>query len=242
MKVVVFGATGMIGSGVLGECLDDDQVTAVLAVGRRACRVTHHKLREIIHPDLFEYATIREDLRGYDACFFCLGISALGQSEEKYRRLTYDLTLAAAETLVELNPEMTFCYVSAAGADSTEQGRVMWARVKGKIENALMQMPFKAALMFRPAYIQPVKGVRSKTFHYRVFYVALAGLYPILRRVLPGYVTTTEKIGRAMIRAAEDGEATGVLATRAINALALRRIDTPLAREILTSHRAKEKP
>ncbi|MCZ6916048.1 MAG: NAD-dependent epimerase/dehydratase family protein [Gemmatimonadetes bacterium] len=220
MKVLVFGATGMIGSGVLKECLQDDRVTAVLAVGRSSCGVTHDKLREIIHRDLFEYVTIKEELRGYDACFFCLGVSALGKSEEEYRRLTYDLTLAAAQALLELNPEMTFCYVSGEGADSTEQGRVMWARVKGKIENELTRMPFKAALMFRPAYIQPVKGVRSRTPHYRAPYAVFAPLYPILRRFFPKYVTTTESIGRAMIRAAEDGQSNRVLASSDINALA----------------------
>jgi uncharacterized protein YbjT (DUF2867 family) len=219
MKVVLFGATGMIGSGVLKECLEDERVSAVLAVGRSSCGVTHDKLREIIHPDLYEYATIEGDLRGYDACFFCLGISALGESEEQYRRMTHDLTLAAARALIASNPGMTFCYISGAGADSSEQGRVMWARVKGKIENALMGMPFKAALMFRPAYIQPVKGVTSKTPHYRVFYAVLAPLYPILRRLLPQYVTTTENLGRAMIGVVADGHATGVLATREINAV-----------------------
>ena len=223
MNVILFGATGMIGSGVLKECLEDDRVNAVLAVGRRSCGVTHDKLREIVHRDLFEYATIKEDLRGHDACFFCLGISALGQSEQEYRHMTYDLTVAAARALVALNTAMTFCYVSGEGADSTEQGRVMWARVKGKIENELLRMSFKTALMFRPAYIQPVKGVTSRTPHYRAFYAVVAPLYPILRRVFPGFVTTTENIGRAMIRAAQDGQTAGVLATREINALAADR-------------------
>lgn len=220
MKVILFGATGMIGSGVLTECLEDHRVSAVLAVGRSSCGVTHDKLREIIHRDLFDYAAIRDELRGYDACFFCLGMSALGQSEAAYHRITYDLTVAAARTLVELNPTMTFCYVSGAGTDSTERGRIMWARVKGKTENELMRMPFKAALMFRPGYIQPVKGVRSKTPQYRILYAAVAPLYPILRPLFPKYVTTTETVARAMIQAVESGRTTGVLETRDINAAA----------------------
>ena len=184
MKVIIFGATGMIGSGVLQECLDDPAIRSALVLGRSTCRVQHEKLREIIRPDFFDYSEIEEELGGYDACFFCLGVSAARMSEEDYHRLTYELTMAAAETLVALNPEMTFCYVSGQGTDSTEGGRFMWARVKGKTENHLLRLPFKAAYMFRPGYIQPTKGLRNS---YR-FYKLMAPFYPLLKTLFPRFV------------------------------------------------------
>jgi uncharacterized protein YbjT (DUF2867 family) len=220
MKVVIFGATGMVGEGVLRECLEDSQVQSVLVVGRSSVRLTDPKIREILHADFLDFAPIQSQFAGYDACFFCLGVSAAGMSEESYRRLTYDVTLAAAEAMVSVNPNLTFCYVSGEGTDSTERGRAMWARVKGKTENALLRMPFKAAYMFRPGFIQPLKGVRSKTRWYQAIYTVLGPLYPILRRLVPGYVTTTVNVGRAMIHVATSGYSSQIVRTRDINRLA----------------------
>jgi uncharacterized protein YbjT (DUF2867 family) len=219
VKVILFGATGMIGSGVLIECLEDPRVTDVLAVGRSSTGLNHPKLREIIHEDFTDYTAIIDDLSGYDACFFCLGVSAAGMKEKKYHYLTYELTLSAAEVLAGLNSPMTFCYTSAAGADSTEEGRIMWARVRGKIENRLMVL-FKAAYLFRPGYVQPLKGVRSRTFLYRATYAIVGPLYPIIRRVVPGRVTTTENLGRAMIQVAAVGCPHQIIDPRTINELA----------------------
>ena len=163
MKVLLFGATGMVGQGVLRECLLDTSVTSVATIGRSASGITDPKVREIVHQDLANYTAIEADLTGFDACFFCLGVSAAGMKEADYERITYGFTLAAAETLSRLNPGMTFIYVSGEATDSTEKGRSMWARVKGKTENALLRLPFKAAYMFRPGFIQSVNGERSKT-------------------------------------------------------------------------------
>jgi uncharacterized protein YbjT (DUF2867 family) len=216
MRVIIFGATGMVGQGVLRECLADGRVEAVLTVGRAPTGQAHAKLREITHPDLYDLAPIESELAGYDACFFCLGVSSAGMSEEGYRHLTYDLTLSAGTTLARLNPDSTFVYVSGAGTD--EHGRAMWARVKGATENALLALPFKA-YMFRPGYIQPLHGIRSRTTWYRVAYVVVAPLNPLLRRMFPSAVTTTERIGRAMIAVAERGAPRRVLGPAEINAL-----------------------
>ena len=209
----------MVGGGVLIECLEDSRVRSVLVIGRKPSGVTHPKLREIIRSDFFDYGDIRADLKGLDACFFCLGVSAVGMSEAAYHRLTFDLTLSAARALVELNPGLTFCYVSGEGTDSTEHGRSMWARVKGKTENQLLRMPFKA-YMFRPGFIQALKGVRSKTKLYAALYVVVGPLYPLLKRLLPTHVTTTENIGRAMIQVAASGYSKHVLENPDINLLA----------------------
>ena len=159
MNVVLFGATGMVGQGVLRECLLDQKVQTVLSIGRSATGQAHPKLRELVRKDLLDFSPIEAQLIGFDACFFCLGVSSAGMTEEAYRRVTYDITMAAAQTLARLNPAMTFIYVSGAGTDSTERGRIMWTRVKGKTENALLRLPFKAAYMFRPAAIQPLHGI-----------------------------------------------------------------------------------
>src|ERR1700760_4104424 len=204
MKVVLFGATGMVGQGVLLECLRDGAVTQVLSVGSSACGQQHGKLTEIVRDDFLDYSDIEPDLPGHDAFFFCLGVSSVGMDAERYRHLTYDITLAAARTLARLNPQMTFVYVTGAGTDSTEQGRVVWARVKGKTENDLLKM-FRAAYMFRPAAIQPLHGVRSKTAWVQSIYAVAAPLLSWLHRVAPKYVTTTEQMGRAMIKVARDG-------------------------------------
>ena len=219
MNVIVFGATGMVGTGVLIECLEDPRVRSVLVLGRQRCGVTHPKLREHIRSDFFDYGDAKADLKGHDACFFCLGVSVVGMTEAAYHRMTYELTLSAAKVLAELNPGLTFCYVSGEGTDSSERGRTMWARVKGKTENQLLRMPLNAYL-FRPGYIHPMKGVRSKTTWYQAFYNVAAPLYPLLKRLLPRHVTTTENVGRAMIRVAADGYSKRVLENPDINAIA----------------------
>src|SRR5580698_7589629 len=168
MKVLLFGATGMVGQGVLRECLVDPDVQVVQTVGRTAAGTANPKLRELIRSDLWNYRSVENELAGFDACFFCLGVSSSGMTEADYERVTYGITLAAAETLSRLNPLMTFIYVSGAGTDSSERGKTMWARVKGKTENALFRLPFKGAYMFRPGVIQPLYGASSKTASYRI--------------------------------------------------------------------------
>jgi len=219
MRVILFGATGMVGQGVLRECLLDPGVESVLAIGRSPTGQRHAKLREILHGNFFDFSSIESQLTGYDACFFCLGVSSIGMSEERYRRLTYDITLAAATTLVKLNPGMVFIYVSGRSTDSTEEGRLMWARVKGKTENDLLKLPFKAAYMFRPAGIQPLHGIRSKTPWVQALYVGAAPMLSLLNRLAPQYMTTTEQVGRAMIKVARDGYRKPVLESDDINRL-----------------------
>lgn len=211
MKVILFGATGMVGQGVLRECLVDPEVRTILSVGRSTTGLQNKKLRELVHTDFLDYSAIESQLAGFDACFFCLGVSSAGLSEERYRHLTYDITLAAARTLAPLNPSMTFVYVSGAGTDSSEHGRSMWARVKGKTENDLMRLPFKAAYMFRPGAIVPLDGIRSKTKVYQFFYSVLGPLMPFLNRRFPKYVTTTRQLGRAMLKVAKQGAPQQVL-------------------------------
>jgi uncharacterized protein YbjT (DUF2867 family) len=217
MKVIIFGATGMVGQGVLRECLLDAGVDNVLTVGRRPTGQSHRKLHEIAHDNFLDFSTVESQLADFDACFFCLGVSSIGMNEARYRHLTYDITLAAATTLARLNPGMVFTYVTGAGTDSTEQGRVMWARVKGKTENDLLKLPFKAAYMFRPAGIQPLHGIRSKTAWVQAAYVVTAPLLSLLTRVAPKYMTTTEQLGRAMIKVARQGFPKPVLESEDIN-------------------------
>ncbi len=219
MKVLLFGATGMIGQGVLRECLLDPGVTSVLAVVRSSTGQTHAKLRELVHADLSDLSPIAGELSGYDACFFCLGVSSAGMSEEAYTRVTYDLTLAAAEILVKQSPDTTFVYVSGQGTDSTEQGRSMWARVKGRTENALLRLPFAGAYMFRPGAIQPLHGIRSKTALYQTLYTVLGPLFGVAKALFPRHVTTTEQLGRAMLVVARRGADKRVLETPDINDL-----------------------
>ena len=219
MKVILFGATGMVGQGVLRECLIDPGVDRVLSVVRNAGGVEHPKLREIVHRDFLDFSSIERDLSGFDACFFCLGVSSVGMDAEQYRIVTYDITMAAARTLVALNPGMTFVYVSGMGTDSSEQGRVRWARVKGQTENALLRLPFKAAYMFRPALIQPMHGIRSKTGLYRAVYAITAPAIPALRRMFPKFVTTTEQLGRAMLALTRQGAGSRVVENAEINRL-----------------------
>ena len=219
MNVLIFGATGMVGQGVLRECLLDPRIHRVVAIGRRVTGQRHPKLREVAVPDLFDLSAVEQDFVGIDACFFSLGTSAAGMSETAYGRVTHDLTLAVAELVARRSPAATFIYVSGAGTDSTEHGRIMWSRVKGKTENALLRMPFKAAYMFRPALIVPMHGITSSTRRYRVLYAILMPLLPLIRRFAPDYVTTTERVGRAMITAAVSGAPTRVLENPGINAL-----------------------
>jgi uncharacterized protein YbjT (DUF2867 family) len=219
--VVLFGATGMVGAGVLIECLEDPRVASVLVIGRRACGVVHPKLRELVRSELFAYDDAGADLTGHDACFFCLGVSSAGMAEAEYTRLTHDLTLAAAGALAARNPGMTFCYVSGEGTDGTERGRMMWARVKGRTENRLLALPLNA-FMFRPGFIQPMKGVRSKTKLYQAIYTVLGPLYPVFKLFLAKHLTTTENVGRAMIAVAAGGSPRRILENPDINALAVR--------------------
>jgi uncharacterized protein YbjT (DUF2867 family) len=219
MDVILFGATGMVGQGVLRECLLDPGVNRVVTVGRTKTGQSHPKLREIVPSDLYDLAPLANDLTGFDACFFCLGVASAGMSEEAYSRVTYDLTVGTATILSRLNPQMTFIYVSGLGADSTEKGRVMWARVRGKTENAILRLPFKRAYIFRPGIIQPMHGIKSRTKLYRAGYIILAPLLPLMRRLSPRLMTTTERIGRAMLRAARDGAPKPILHTEDINRL-----------------------
>ena len=219
MKVILFGATGMVGQGVLRECLLDAGVESVLSIGRSPTGQAHPKLREIGHDNFTDFSAIESQLTGYDACFFCLGVSSVGMDAERYRHLTYDITMAAATTLVRLNPNMVFTYVTGRGTDSTEHGSLMWARVKGKTENDLLKLPFKAAYMFRPAGIQPLHGVRSKTSWVQAIYVVAAPLLSYLARTSPKYMTTSEQLGRAMIKVARDGYPKPVLESEDINSI-----------------------
>lgn len=217
MNVILFGATGMVGQGVLRECLLEPNVQQVVSIVRTPSKQHHAKLRELIHTDFFDYSAVEPQLTGFDACFFCLGVSSAGMDEAKYKHLTYDLTLAAATTLARLNPQMTFLYVSGAGTDSTEHGRIMWARVKGKTENDLLKLPFRAAHMFRPGVIQPLHGIRSKTRLYQTFYNVLNPVLPFLKSTFPQYITTTEQLGRAMLQIAKFGYPKSILESKDIN-------------------------
>jgi len=199
MNVLIFGATGMVGQGVLRECLLDPSVQLVATIGRTATGRQNSKLREIVQADLWNYAGLQEKFSGFDACFFCLGVGSAGMAEKDYERVTYGITVAAAETLSRLNPKMVFIYVSGTGTDSSEKGRMMWARVKGKTENALLRVPFAAAYMFRPGFIEPAHGETSRTKLYRALFVVTKPILPLLRRAFPNHILTTEQIARAML-------------------------------------------
>jgi uncharacterized protein YbjT (DUF2867 family) len=217
VKVLLFGATGMVGQGVLRECLLDSGVESVVSIGRGLTGQQHAKLHELVHNNFLDFSAIEGQLSGFDACFFCLGVSSAGMTEEQYTRVTYGFTMAAARVLAGLNPNMTFIYVSGMGTDSSEHGRSMWARVKGKTENELLRLPFRAAYMFRPGAIVALHGIKSRTTLYRVLYVPLSPLLPLLYKLFPKYVTTTEQIGRAMLKVARQGWPKRVLETVDIN-------------------------
>ncbi len=207
IRAILFGATGMVGEGVLHVALHHPDVESVLVIGRRSCGVVHPRMTEIVHTDFYNFNAIEHQCAGYNACFFCLGVSSIGMQEEEYRRVTHDLTLAAAQTLVKQNPDMTFCYVSGAGTDSTEKGRLMWARVKGKTENDLRAMPFKAVYLFRPGFIKPIAGLKNAYVISKV----IGWGYPLWSKIFPKFVCTLEAIGRAMIAVALMGNDTPYL-------------------------------
>jgi uncharacterized protein YbjT (DUF2867 family) len=217
MKLILFGATWMVGQGVLREALLDPGVAEVLCVGRSATGKTHEKLKDLVIKDLYDLAPNKADLGGYDACLFCLGVSAAGMKEADYRRVTHDLTLAVAKVLLEANPGMTFIYVSGAGTG----GSSMWARVKGETESDLLALGFKRAFMFRPGYIQPQHGVKSRTTLYRVVYIVMWPFNPIMR-LFPGMATTTERVGRAMVEVARNGYEKKIVENRDVNLIAKR--------------------
>ncbi|MFC3816274.1 NAD(P)H-binding protein [Lysobacter sp. GCM10012299] len=222
MKVLIFGATGMVGQGVLRECLLADDVSVVQTVGRTATGQAHPKLRELVHRDFLDYAAVQDQLQGFDACFFCLGVSSLGMTEADYTRVTYDFTLAAATALARLNPAMTFVYVTGAGTDGSERGRIMWARVKGRTENALKQLPFKAVYLFRPGVIQPLHGVQSRTGWIQRTYTVTSPLLSLARSLFPHTILSTQRIGQAMLEVARSGAANAVLESRDIEEAARR--------------------
>lgn len=201
IRAIITGASGMVGEGVLHECLLHPDVESVLVVGRRACGMSHSKLREILLPDLFDLSAVEEQLKGYNACYFCLGVSSVGMKEADYTRITYDLTLNFARTLAKHNPDMTFCYVSGTGTDSTEKGGSMWARVKGRTENHILQLPFRQAYMFRPGWIQPIPGLK---YTYRTYKV-IGFLYPFLRLIWPRFVISLQEVAMAMIHSVQRG-------------------------------------
>jgi len=206
----------MVGEGVLHEALKHPDVESILVIGRRSCNVKHQKLKELLHKDFFDYSTIGEHLRGFNACFFCLGVSSFGMNEQDYRRITYDLTMQVATTLTKLNPEMTFCYVSGTGTDSTEQGKMMWARVKGRTENHLTRLPFKAVYLFRPGLMKPTKGQKNV----KPLFKMLGLLYPLWKVLSPKNVCTLEEVGIAMIQAARIGYTKQILENKDIAQLA----------------------
>ncbi len=219
MNVILFGGTGMVGQGVLRECLQDPRVEHLLLVVRHASGFTSPKLTELAHENFYDWTTVADQFNGYDTCFFCLGVSAVGMNEADYRRTTYDLTLDVADTLLRHHIE-TFIYVSGQGTN--EHGRSMWARVKGATESALLRLPFAQVFCFRPGFIQPLHGIRSKTPWYNAIYAAVGFAYPLLKRIAAPYVTSTEEVGRAMISVAAHGCPTSMLETADIPTAARR--------------------
>ena len=211
MKVIITGATGMVGKGVLLECLDHEQVSEVLVIGRNPVDVQHPKLRELIHKDFSDFSALSSELKGYDACFFCMGVSSVGMKEADYKHLTYDFTMSLARVLAKLNPKMTFTYVSGVGTDSTEKGKTMWARVKGKTENDLLKLGFRQAYMFRPGAIIPKRGVKSRTKSYQFIYDYFTWLLNLVKAISPNSIVTTTQIGLAMINSASKGYPENIL-------------------------------
>lgn len=216
ISAIVTGATGMVGEGVLHECLLDPNVQSVLIVNRKPSGYTHPKLKEIIHSDFDDLSAIENQMKGYHACFFCIGVSSVGMKEEDYRRITYDLTMHFAKTLAKINTDLTFCYISGAGTDSSEKGRLFWARVKGKTENELMKLPFKAVFAFRPGFLKTTKGLKNTLSYYKYF----AWLFPILKPFFPGFMGTLRELGLAMINSAKYGYPKKILQVKDIRILA----------------------
>jgi uncharacterized protein YbjT (DUF2867 family) len=220
MNVIITGATGMVGKGVLLECLDHESVEKVLVIGRNPVDISHPKLEELIHNDFSDFSTVKEQLAGYDACFLCMGISSVGMKEEDFKRVTYDYTLSLARELLPLNPKMTITYVSGEGTDSSEKGRVMWARVKGKTENDLIKLGFKQAFMFRPGLIIPLRGIKSRTKAYQFVYDYFMWLVRLFKAVAPNAVVNTTQLGKAMINAALYGYNSAIIKPKDIIQLA----------------------
>jgi uncharacterized protein YbjT (DUF2867 family) len=217
IKAIITGATGMVGEGVMHECLLHPDVESVLIINRKPSGFAHPKLKEIIHADFFDFSAIESLLSGYNACFFCLGVSSVGMKEPEYTKLTYTLTMHVAETLSKIDgDDMTFCYVSGASTDSSEQGKLMWARVKGKTENDLMKLPFKQVFAFRPGYMHPTKGLKNTNKYYKY----ISWMYPFLRAVFPNSASTLAELGLAMLNAARLGYDKKVLEVKDIIALA----------------------
>ena len=216
IKTIITGTTGMVGEGVLHECLNHPDVESVLVINRRTCNASHPKLKEILHNNFYDFTSIEDRLTGYNACFFCLGTTSVGKNEEEYTRITYELTKALADNLIKLNPEMTFCYVSGVGTDSTENGKVMWARVKGRTENYLLNLGFKKAFVFRPGIILPTKGLKNTLTLYKIFFPLL----PIVKFLFPKYICTLREIGKAMINSVTEEYEKEVLEVRDIESLA----------------------
>ncbi len=221
IRVIIMGATGMVGEGVLHECLSHPDVESILILTRRPSGYTHPKLTEIIHRDFYDLSPVESQLSGYNACFFCLGVSSLGMKKHEYTRITYDLTMHVALTLSRLNSQMVFCYISGAGTDSSEKGKLMWARVKGKTENELMKLPFKAVYAFRPAFLLTTKGLKNTLPYYKY----VSWLYPILKPVFPNYLGTLHELGLAMINSAKYGYPRKILELKDIRKLALEKVD-----------------
>ncbi|MHB8077384.1 Rossmann-fold NAD(P)-binding domain-containing protein [Desulfosporosinus fructosivorans] len=216
IRAIITGTTGMVGEGVLNECLMHPDVEQVLVINRNPCGVSHPKLIEVLHSNFFDLSTIEPQLINYNACFFCLGVSSVGMKEEEYKRVTHDLTMHVASLLLGLNSDMVFCYVSGDGTDSTERGRSMWARIKGRTENDLLRLPFKRAFMFRPGYIHPTKGLKRTHIYYR----ALSWLYPVARKLIPNHVISLRELGVAMIHAVNTGYDQSILECKDIAKLA----------------------
>ena len=221
MNLLLFGATGMIGRAALLESLKDPRVRSVLVIGRRPSGETHPKLRELGLADLFDISSVRDEFPACDACLYCLGAASYGMTEKEYTRLTYDLTLTIASAIAEVNTRIAFCFLSGDGADPTERGRTMWARVKGKTENALLRMPFRA-FIFRPGYVQPLDGLTTRVTHYRLLYTALRPFYGLLRRLSPRHVTDTRRLGRALVSVGVAGYEKRILGCEEINAIGQR--------------------
>jgi uncharacterized protein YbjT (DUF2867 family) len=216
MKVIVTGVTGMVGEGVMHACLNHADISEVLIVGRRPYGSTHPKLKELVHADLYNLAPVANQLAGYDACYFCLGTTSVGKNEAEFTKTTYDLTLSFAKTLVSVNTNMTFTYISGTGTDSSEKGSTMWARVKGRTENDLLKLPFKQAFMFRPGYLHPTKGLKNTLPYYKY----ITWLYPVFKLLLPNLVSLLNDLGLAMINVTQKGYDKSIIEVKDINFLA----------------------
>jgi uncharacterized protein YbjT (DUF2867 family) len=220
IKVIITGSTGMVGKGVLLECLEDADVESVLLINRNPVDIEHPKLKEILVEDFHNLSIYRDVFDSYDACYFCLGISSFRMNERDYNKITYKITLHLAKLLSDINSDLSFCYVSGTGTDSSEKGKTMWARVKGKTENAILNLPFKSVYLFRPGYIQPMDGVKSKTALYNALYTFMKPLYPLFKLIIPSKVTTSVNIGKAMIYTTLHGYDKNILYNKDINELA----------------------